>query len=149
MIAEKAIALIRAYARQLRSVTNIDDYDGVLVYREAALVGPAAIERWVSRRKPMIYQLDDPLYVPYKSPSNGWFSYLKFFGKVGHICRMSRVVVVNSRQHEEYARRHASNVVQIPSVVDGKLYSPHESAPGASACESGGPEALPPLATSG
>ena len=87
------------------SLRSLDRYDGVLVYREAALVGPALIERLAARRKPIIYQLDDPLYIPYKSPTSGWFSYLKFFGKVGTICSLSRVVIVNSRQHAEYASR--------------------------------------------
>lgn len=123
--AAKVAELSRAYGRRLRSLGNIDDYDAVLVYREAALVGPEVIERWVaSRGKPIIYQLDDPLYVPYRSPFSGYFSYLKFFGKVGRICRMSRVVIVNCRFHREYASRFSRHVREIPSVVDADRYSP-------------------------
>jgi glycosyltransferase involved in cell wall biosynthesis len=119
----KATELTRAYANRLRSLGTLDDYDAVLVYREAALVGPEVIERWVARRgKPIIYQLDDPLYVPYRSPHSGWFSYLKFFGKVGRIMRLSRVVIVNSRHHREYAERYNRNVWQVPSVVDADVY---------------------------
>src|SRR4051812_7492510 len=54
----KAAELARAYGRRLRSLRIVDDYDAVLVYREAALVGPELIERIVARRKPIIYQLD-------------------------------------------------------------------------------------------
>jgi glycosyltransferase involved in cell wall biosynthesis len=121
-VGTKAVRLVDAYVRRLASVRSLDGYDGVLVYREAALLGPALVERFVARRKPIIYQLDDPLYVPYRSPSSGWFSYLKFFGKVGTICRLSQVAIVNSEQHAEYARRFTDNVVVIPSVVDGDLY---------------------------
>ena len=121
----KAVEIVRAYARRLRSLGPLDDYDAVLVYREAALIGPALIERWVaSRGKPIIYQLDDPLYVPYRSPFSGYFSYLKFFGKVRQICRLSRVVIVNSRFHREYASRYSPDVREIPSVVDGDRYRP-------------------------
>ncbi len=120
----KAAELSRAYGRRVRSLRIVEGYDAVLVYREAALVGPALIERLVARRKPIIYQLDDPLYVPYRSPFSGWASYMKFFGKVGSICRMSKVVIVNSSHHREYAQRYSHNVVQIPSVVDGDLYRP-------------------------
>ena len=74
-IGAKAFRLLDAYARRLASLRSLDRYDGVLVYREAALVGPALVERIAARRKPIIYQLDDPLYVPYRSPSNGWFYY--------------------------------------------------------------------------
>ena len=120
----KTAELARAYGRRLRSLKLVDSYDAVLIYREAALLGPELIERLVARRKPLIYQLDDPLYVPYRSPWSGWFSYLKFFGKVGRIAAMSEVVIVNSRHHRDYVSRVNSNVWQIPSVVDADVYRP-------------------------
>ena len=125
----KALELGRAYGRRLRSLKIIDDYDAVLVYREAALVGPEVVERIAARRKPIIYQLDDPLYVPYRSPWSGWLSYLKFFGKIRRIAAMSSVVIVNSSHHREYLAPYASNIWQIPSVVDGDLYRPEERRP--------------------
>ncbi len=121
----KIVEMTRAYGRRLRELGAIEDADAVLVYREAALIGPALIERWVGRRKPIIYQLDDPLYVPYRSPFNGVLSYLKFFGKVGSICGLSSVVIANSKHHEEYAKQHgARRVVRIPSVVDEAVFRP-------------------------
>jgi glycosyltransferase involved in cell wall biosynthesis len=81
------------------------------------------IERLVAAMgKPIIYQLDDPLYVPYRSAVNGILSYLKFFGKVATICRLSTVVIANSSDHVAYARRHNPNVWQIPSIVDGSVF---------------------------
>jgi glycosyltransferase involved in cell wall biosynthesis len=109
---------------------SLRDFDAVLVYREAALIGPAFLEHWVHRGgKPIIYQLDDPLYVPYRSPFNGYLSYLHFFGKVAHICRMASVVVVNSPQHREFASKHNGNVWEIPSLVDGDSYRPRDNRP--------------------
>ena len=121
----KATEMARAYARFTAEVLGrVNDYDAVLVNREATLIGPALVERLVSRRgKPLIYHLDDPLYIPYRSPSNGWLSYLKFFGKVRTLCRMSKVVVANSPSHVAFARRFNPNVWEIPSVVDEKLYT--------------------------
>jgi glycosyltransferase involved in cell wall biosynthesis len=122
----KATRMVEAYRRRILGLRGLSDFDAVLVYREAALVGPAWIERWVAKRKPIIYQLDDPLYVPYRSPFSGYLSYLKFFGKVATICRLSRVVIVNSRHHREYASRYSSNVVEVPSVVDEDVYRRRE-----------------------
>ena len=123
----KAREMIRAYWRRLQNLGSIDAADAVLVYREAALIGPALIERIAARKKPIIYQLDDPLYVPYESPFSGYLSYLKFFGKVATICRLSTVTIVNSRQHREYAEESgAGRIVEIPSLVDGDLYRPVE-----------------------
>jgi glycosyltransferase involved in cell wall biosynthesis len=123
--------MARAYAKFLPKVRDLSEFDAVLVNREATLIGPALVERWVMRQgKPLIYQLDDPHYIPYRSPSNGWLSYLKFFGKVKTLCRMSAVVLANSPSHVAFARRHNANVWEIPSVVDADLYSgwePHGS----------------------
>jgi glycosyltransferase involved in cell wall biosynthesis len=124
-VAAKALELARAYARFApRAVQRARGYDAILINREATLIGPAFVERLVSwTGKPLIYLLDDPLYIPYRSPSNGWLSYLKCFGKVKSLCRMSRVVVVNSPSHERFARTYNHNVWQIPSVVDAELYT--------------------------
>jgi glycosyltransferase involved in cell wall biosynthesis len=116
--------MLISYARMLGRVRSLKGYDAVLVNREAALIGPALIERWAARRgRPLIYLLDDPLYVPYRSATNGVLSYLKFFGKVKTLTRISAAVLVNSPQHREFALRHNANVWEIPSVVDADLYS--------------------------
>jgi glycosyltransferase involved in cell wall biosynthesis len=123
-VADKALEMGRAYASFWPKVRRARDYDAVLVNREATLIGPALFERWVVRQgKPLIYLLDDPLYIPYRSPSNGWLSYLKFFGKVKTLCRLSAVVVANSPSHVAFARKHNPNVWEIPSVVDAEVYT--------------------------
>jgi glycosyltransferase involved in cell wall biosynthesis len=119
----KAYELGRAYVKFIPKARAARDYDAVLINREAALVGPALIERWVaSFGKPIIYHIDDPLYIPYRSPSNGVLSYLKFFGKVKSLCRMSTVVTANSPSHVAFAKQFSSNVWEIPSVVDADIY---------------------------
>ena len=119
----KATETIRAYIQRLGWLKNLERYDAVFVYREAALLGPAFLEKRIARcGKPIIYQLDDPLYIPYRSPSNGYLSYLKFFGKVADICRLSKVVIVNSTHHAEFAAQYNKNIWQIPSIVDTEQY---------------------------
>jgi glycosyltransferase involved in cell wall biosynthesis len=94
-----------------------------LMTRAYALIGPELFERWVARAGvPIIYQLDDPLYVPYRSPANGYLSYLKFFGKVGRIARISAMTIVNSPQHYEYVSRYTSRIRSIPILVDADEY---------------------------
>ena len=124
LVGQKALEMARAYARFVPKVRDLAPYDAVLVNREATLIGPAVVERWVARRgKPLIYLLDDPLYIPYCSPSNGWLSYLKAPGKVKALCRISKVVLANSPSHVAFARRHNANVWEIPSVVDADRYT--------------------------
>src|SRR5258706_8251304 len=114
----KVSEMAKSYFGRLKLLKDLDEYDAVFVYREAALLGPAFLERMIARKKPIIYQLDDPLYLPYKSPSNGYLSYLKFFGKIKEIIRLSTVVIANSTHIRDYALQFNKNVRQIPSVVD-------------------------------
>ncbi len=114
----KTFEMLRGYANRLKLLQKLDEYDAVFVYREAALFGPAFLEKLVARRKPIIYQLDDPLFVPYRSPTNGYLSYFKFFGKIKEIIRVSKVVIVNSTHIREYAEQFNPNIWQVPSVVD-------------------------------
>jgi hypothetical protein len=58
---EKAAEMARGYVERMKLLKRLDDYDAVFVYREAALLGPAFLEKRIARRKPIIYQLDDPL----------------------------------------------------------------------------------------
>ncbi len=140
-----------AYLRFLPKAAAARDYDAVLVNREATLIGPALIERWLAARgTPLIYLLDDPLYIPYRSPASGAFSYLKFFGKVRTLCRLSKVVLANSPSHVEFARRYNGNVWEVPSLVDADVYTgwqPRSSAANAHVCVgwSGSPTTVPNL----
>lgn len=121
--AAKVFEMVRGYARRIKLLRHLDEYDAVFVYREAALLGPAFIEKMVARKKPIIYQLDDPLFMPYKSPTNGYLSYLKFFGKIKEIIRISKVVMVNSTHIREYAAQFNQNIWQVPSIVDTNKFS--------------------------
>ena len=120
----KSAEMARSYAQFVGNARRLIEYDAVFVNREAALIGPALIERWAVRRgKPLIYWLDDPLYIPYRSPANGWLAQLKCFGKVKTLCRISSVVMTNSPSHSAFARGHNANVWEIPSVVDAAVYT--------------------------
>ncbi|HMS42757.1 MAG TPA: hypothetical protein PKE69_21175, partial [Pyrinomonadaceae bacterium] len=121
--AAKMFEMIRGYARRIKLLRNLDEFDAVFVYREAALLGPAFLEKMAARKKPIIYQLDDPLFMPYKSPTNGYLSYLKFFGKIKEIIKMSKVVMVNSSGIRQYAEQFNKNLWQVPSIVDTKVFS--------------------------
>jgi len=121
--ATKVGEMVRAYVERIKLLGDLKRFDAVFVYREAALVGPAFLEKMIVRRGlPIIYQLDDPLFVPYTSPSNGYLSYLKFFGKISEISRLAKVVMVNSTQIREYVSQYNQNIWQVPSVVDTRQY---------------------------
>ena len=78
----KLSAVAKGLGRRAREITEVGKYDAVYVFREAALLGPAWFESKIARSGvPMVFDFDDAVFVPYRSPSNGYLSYLKFPGK--------------------------------------------------------------------
>lgn len=121
----KAAALLGDYARRLARSIRLRGYDAVFLHREAAIIGPAWIERLLAGTGiPLVYEFDDAIYVPYVSPSNKYLSYLKFPQKTAAICRLATHVVVGNEVLREYAARYNSNVTIIPTTIDIEKYRP-------------------------
>ncbi len=122
---QKAGAMMRCYAEQLFRVARHARPDVVFIYREAALIGPAVIERLSKRWKvPIVYDIDEPIFMPYVSPHSGRLNVLKFFGKADSLIEMSdRVLVVNDAI-AEYASKKARKVTIVPMAVDTDRYQP-------------------------
>lgn len=118
------------FANMLRRRSELDsvrDYDLVYVFREAALLGPAWFERKIARSGvPMIFDFDDAIFVAYRSPSNGYLSYLKFPQKTGEICRLSAHVMVGNEFLANYARQFNETVTIVPTTIETDKYRPVE-----------------------
>jgi glycosyltransferase involved in cell wall biosynthesis len=128
---EKSVGLLRCYARQARQVLNRPPCDVVLVFREAALVGPAVLERLLRRwGAPILYDIDDPVFVPYTSPTSGYWSLLKCARKTHALFKMSHTVVAINRLIGDYAARFNEAVTIVPNFVDTDHYRPrgHDAA---------------------
>ncbi len=123
----KAGLMLEAFRRRWRAATTARQFDIVLIHREAALIGPAIIERLVARQGvPIVFDFDDAIWVPYVSPANKWWSYLKCFGKAATICRLSAHVIVGNSYLASYARQHNAHVTIIPSTIDTDVYVPRQ-----------------------
>jgi glycosyltransferase involved in cell wall biosynthesis len=119
----KAAGVGRGFLRRLRLLSHIRRFDLVYVFREAALLGPALLERLIHLAGvPMIFDFDDAVWVPYVSPTNRYWSYLKCFGKTATLCRLSAHVLAGNPYLADYARRVAADVSIVPSTIDTDLY---------------------------
>jgi len=124
-VAKKATLMLSAFAKQLKNTFKVSKPDLVFIYREAAIAGPAIIEKIVKRwNVPIIYDIDEPLFVPYKSPSNGHLNKLKFFSKVDELFKMSDVVFAVNKAIADYAGKFNDNVHIVPMTVDLERYQP-------------------------
>jgi glycosyltransferase involved in cell wall biosynthesis len=123
--AAKAAGVLRGLGRRLRLASTAPGWDLIFVYREAALIGPALVERLLDwRGAPFVLDFDDAIWMPYVSPANALLGRLRFPGKTATLCRMARRVVVGNEYLGEYARRHNPHVSVVPTTIDTDRYRP-------------------------
>jgi len=124
-LGQKLKFVSQSLIRRSSVLKKVKDYDVVYIFREAALLGPPIFERLIHQRGvPIVFDFDDAIFVSYKSPSNGYLSYLKFAGKTKTICRLSSHVMVGNPYLADYARKVNDNVTIIPTTIDTEKYQP-------------------------
>lgn len=120
----KIRAVSRNFGLRRAELLSVKDFDLVYLFREAALLGPPWFERKIARSGvPIVFDFDDAIFVSYKSPSNGYLSYLKFPGKTAEICRLSAHVMAGNEYLADYAREYNKNVTIIPTTIDTDKYT--------------------------
>ena len=125
MLGRKLRLVSSAVSRRFNDVKKVKDFDVVYIFREAALLGPPIFEKLIHQSGvPIVFDFDDAIFVSYRSPSNGYLSYLKFAGKTKTICRISAQVMAGNPYLAEYARQVNDNVTIIPTTIDTDKYRP-------------------------
>ena len=115
----KAFWVLRDFLRRAKAVLSARHYDAVIVYREAALIGPALYERLLARSGvPLFFDFDDAIWEDQLSPVNGLFSRLHFWGKTASTCRLATGVIAGNPYLAAYARRHSASVSVVPTSID-------------------------------
>lgn len=120
--------LSKAFLRRFAQLSALKKYDAIFIYRAAAMVGPALIERIIKlTRKPIIFDFDDAIFLTHTHEANKLFGWAKFAKKTDVICRLSNAITVGNEWLADYARKHNKNVTVIPSSVDTDFYLPKEA----------------------
>jgi glycosyltransferase involved in cell wall biosynthesis len=132
--AQKAALMGRRFAARARLLRGAHDFDAAYVFREASPIGPAVFERSLRRRRlPYVYDFDDAVFVPYRSPSNGYLSLLKYPPKTRTACRLAAHVMAGNAYLADYARRFNADVSVVPTTIDLSTYQvppdPHSDPP--------------------
>jgi len=121
--AAKAAYLVEAAIRRRAVLDQAKDYDLLVIYREASLLGPAIYERRLTRSgKPIIFDFDDAIWLQDAGSVNGWFARFRFPGKTATICRLASAVVVSNSYLADYASRFNRYVHIVPSTIDLNLF---------------------------
>lgn len=123
--ARKAAYLSRAVIRRLGVAMRSGGFDAVFVAREAMMFGPPLIEWLIAKAsgRPMIFDFDDAVWVPYDSPTYGSISrLLRPPSKTSRVIAMSAEVIAGNDYLAGYARQFNPRVTVIPTVVDHLAY---------------------------
>lgn len=115
----KALYVSRDFFRRAEALVAAHRYDAVLVFREAALIGPAVYERLIAwSGRPMIFDFDDAIWSQAQAKNNGIFSRLHFFGKTSVICRIASACTPGNAFLADYARKLNPNTYVIPTSIE-------------------------------
>jgi|ERR1700754_160426 len=123
LLGQKLSLVTKGLSRRLGALKRARNFDLVYIFREAALLGPAVLERLIHRAGvPIVFDFDDAIFVSYRSPSNGYLSYLKFATKTKTTCRLASHVMVGNPYLAEYARQVNDCVTVVPTTIDTDKY---------------------------
>ncbi len=119
----KVGAVASTMRRRSTELRDINKYDLVYLFREAAILGPPWFERRIARSGvPIVFDFDDAVFVSYKSPSNGYLSYLKFPAKTAEIVRLSEHVMAGNQYLADYSLQYNEKVTIVPTTINTEKY---------------------------
>jgi len=120
----KASGILKGIMRRIALLFKLRTYDFIFIHREACPVGVPFFEFIAARilRKKIIYDFDDAIWIPNYSEANSFFSFLKGYGNVKHICRYSWKVSCGNHYLCQFAANYTQNVVYNPTTIDTENY---------------------------
>ena len=124
---EKFFWLLAGFIKRTGDLFKALLYDLIFIHRECAPIGPPLFEFIITKilRKKIIYDFDDAIWLPNTSAENSLAAWIKFHGKVKHICGWSYRVSCGNEWLANYARKFNAHVVINPTTIDTEtLHNP-------------------------
>lgn len=120
---QKANIALKAYKKRWKDIRSLDEFDLVVIYREALLTPSIKFEKKVSESSvPVIFDFDDAIWVKDVSEGNKSLSFLKNVDKIKKVLPLVSHVTVGNAYLAEFALKYNPNVTIIPSTIDTEKY---------------------------
>lgn len=114
----RVAGLLRATARRWRMLAETGAHDVVFLHREAMAFGPAVLERMITRRKPVVFDFDDAIWLSNENRVNPLAAWVKCPGKTRTIAKRASAVLAGNAYLAEWARRYNRSTYIVPTTID-------------------------------
>lgn len=121
---QKAALMSKDFVRRAAVLPSARRFDAVVLYREAASIGPAFYERLLKRAGvPFLLDFDDAIWMSSEAMSvNGVFAKLRFPMKTKTIAMLASGVTVGNEYLAGWAAQFNDNVHVVPTTIDLSKY---------------------------
>mgnify|MGYP005752115117 CR=1 FL=1 len=121
---QKTLGLMQGFWRRGLLLFQLPFYTYVFIHREATPVGAPWFEGMAAKvfRKKIIFDFDDAIWLPNTTAGNSIAARYKQHGKIAPICRWSHKVSCGNRYLLQFALKHNTNAVLLPTVIDTAHY---------------------------
>lgn len=114
--------------RRIKDLIRANQYDIILIVREAFIIGIPIFEKLLSLKKPkMVFDFDDAIWINVISKNNRGFGWLKSGSKTSKIIAYSDKIFAGNDYLANHALKFNKNVVIIPTTIDTDIYKPNYS----------------------
>ncbi|MCC6809132.1 MAG: glycosyltransferase family 4 protein [Deltaproteobacteria bacterium] len=130
LIDKARLVLATAVKEAIDALAVAREADVIWVQREAALVGPEYLERFLALSgRPIVFDFDDAIWL--KAPEDGaanprWARWLRSPKKANRLLRLCKEAIAGSSVLAEHAEKIARSVTVVPTVVSRERWTPRE-----------------------
>jgi glycosyltransferase involved in cell wall biosynthesis len=119
---EKITKTFKSTLQRLSDYLNADNYDAIIIHKEAFPFGPPVLEQLIHHRQPnLIYDMDDAFWThPPQLRQIGRL--LRDPQRIGKMLHASRYILAGNDYLVEYARKFNPSVILFPTVLDTNRY---------------------------
>ncbi len=120
---KKFLGVVRGYFRRIKLIFRLHKYDYVFIHLEACPIGPPIFESIIFALKiPVIYDIDDAIFMKRISDKSLLSSSLKWPSKVKYITKHALKVVAVNDYLSIWAGDYNNSVTVIPTTIDPKVH---------------------------
>lgn len=122
---KKGLFTLSGYFKRTWDFCRASRFDAIYLHLWAVPFGPPWFEEALVRRGiPLVYDIDDLIYLPKASEANLFLRKFRKEARIARIMRAASQVIVSTEYLRRFALRHNPRITRISSTIDTRRYQP-------------------------